>query len=244
MDALNIDLLLKLLVAHFLSDFILQPTKLAKKKDEHGVKSWHLYLHIIITAASLCVVLWDIALWPVILIITLTHFIIDAAKSQFKQPNIWVFIIDQILHILVIIGVWLTYTKQWRECIDLWHIIANNTNFWWLLLSYIVLTIPTSVLIGKMTNKWSNELNDSPQDNGLKSAGKWIGIIERILIFTFIIINKLSVIGLLLTAKSVFRFGDLKDSAEQKKTEYIILGTFISFLLAILLGIGVKFIIA
>lgn len=110
-------------------------------------------------------------------------------------------------------------------------------------MAYTLLTIPTSVLIGKMTTKWSNELAGSNETKGLEFAGKWIGIIERVLIFTFIIVNQISVIGFLLAAKSVFRFGDLKNSTDQKKTEYIIIGTFISFLLAIITGLIIQQII-
>lgn len=76
----------------------------------------------------------------------------------------------------------------------------------------------------------------------MKDAGKWIGIMERILIFSFILLDKFGTIGFLLAAKSVFRFGDLKDTNDQKKTEYIIIGTFLSFMIATLLGITVKFI--
>ena len=78
----------------------------------------------------------------------------------------------------------------------------------------------------------------------MKDAGKWIGMMERILIFTFILLNKLETIGFLLAAKSVFRFGDIKDTNDQKKTEYIIIGTFMSFMIAILAGIVVKLIIS
>ncbi|MGD9200946.1 MAG: DUF3307 domain-containing protein, partial [Chitinispirillia bacterium] len=81
------------------------------------------------------------------------------------------------------------------------------------------------------------------QAKGLEDAGKWIGIIERVLIFTFIIVNQLNVIGFLIAAKSVFRFGDLKDSTDQKKTEYIIIGTFLSFTIAICIGLAVKLIL-
>ncbi|MBE9466914.1 MAG: DUF3307 domain-containing protein [Bacteroidetes bacterium] len=243
MDALNVDLLLKILVAHFLSDFIFQPTKWATNKDEKGFKSWHIYIHVIITAATLLICLWDLKLWNLILIISLLHFIIDSAKSTIKTTNIWVFITDQILHIVVIIIVWMVYTDQFDKSLELFNSIINNSKFWCLLLSYILLTIPTSVLIGKMTNKWCNELNGTTQIKGLQNAGKWIGIIERILVFTFIIINQLNVIGFLLAAKSVFRFGDLKNSTDQKKTEYIIIGTFISFLLAILIGLVTKLVL-
>lgn len=240
MDALNVDLLLKILVAHFLSDFIFQPTKWAIDKDKNGFKSWHIYIHVIITAATLFIILWDLKLWSLILIISLLHFIIDLIKSSIKRTNIWIFISDQFLHLLVVITVWLVYTDQCDKFFELFCSFINNSKFWWLLLAYILLTIPTSVLIGKMTNKWSNELTGSNQTKGLENAGKWIGTIERVLIFTFIIVNQLSVIGFLLAAKSVFRFGDLKDSTDQKKTEYIIIGTFISFLLAILMGLVIQ----
>jgi hypothetical protein len=44
-------------------------------------------------------------------------------------------------------------------------------------------------------------------------------------------------IGLLITAKSVFRFNDLKASNNRKLTEYILIGTFLSFGLAIITGL-------
>lgn len=243
MDALNVDLLLKILVAHFLSDFILQPTKWATAKDKHGFKSWHLYIHVIITAVTLFIFLWDIKLWSLVLVISLLHFVIDLIKSSLQRTNIWIFITDQLFHILIIVTVWLVYTNQSVKFFDVLKSFINNPKFWWLFLAYTLLTIPTSVLIGLMTNKWSIELSDPNQTKGLVNGGKWIGIIERVLIFTFIIVNKLSVIGFLLAAKSVFRFGELKNSADQKKTEYIIIGTLISFLLAIIMGLIIQQII-
>jgi len=243
MDSLSVDLLLRILVAHFLSDFIFQPTKWATKKDDKGFKSWQLYVHTAITVATLFIILWDLKLWELILVISFSHLIIDSIKSAIKKSNVWVFITDQTLHLIIIVTAWLIYANQYDKFLELFHSIIDNSKFWWILLSYIFLTIPVSVLIGKMTNKWSNELNGSTQTKGLENAGKWIGIIERILIFTFIIVNQLSVIGFLLAAKSVFRFGDLKDSSDQKKTEYIIIGTFISFTVAILMGLVVQLIL-
>jgi len=43
-------------------------------------------------------------------------------------------------------------------------------------------------------------------------------------------------IGFLVAAKSVFRFGDLKDSGNRKLTEYILIGTLLSFGIAIVTG--------
>jgi hypothetical protein len=244
MHALNFELLLRILVAHFLSDFIFQQTSWAKKKDESGIKSGYFWLHIVITMLTLSVLLWDWQVWPVIVWVTLGHFIIDAIKNKLSHSVIWIFIADQFLHLLIIVMVWLVYSHQMQLFCDAITESINNQKFWWLLLAYITLSIPSSVLIGKMTKKWSNELED-PKENekkeGLENAGKWIGILERLLILTFIIANEFSAIGFLLAAKSVFRFGDLKNASEHKKTEYIIIGTFLSFSIAITTGLIYKY---
>ena len=56
-------------------------------------------------------------------------------------------------------------------------------------------------------------------------------------------IDQIMVIGFLLAAKSVFRFGNLNNPSEQKKTEYIIIGTLISFSTAIFIGLLIKYIL-
>ncbi len=72
MDALNFDLLLRILVAHFLADFIFQPSSWVKKKSEHGLKSGYFWLHIAIHLVTLSVMLWDWHLLPVIIWVTLS----------------------------------------------------------------------------------------------------------------------------------------------------------------------------
>lgn len=243
MNILNFELLLRILVAHFLSDFIFQPTFWVKKKDEKGIKSLYLLLHIIITGIVLTVLIWDFNLWPVIVWITASHLLIDTIKSKLPNKGILIFLVDQFLHLLIISIVWLIYSHQIQLFFQTVSKSVNQQEFWVLLLAYILLSIPSSVLIGKMTQKWNSQLGKAEQEKGLEDAGKWIGIMERLLIFTFIIANALSAIGFLLAAKSVFRFGDLKNASEHKKTEYIIIGTFLSFSIAIAIGLICKIII-
>ena len=83
----------------------------------------------------------------------------------------------------------------------------------------------------------------APSDDaskGLPNAGKWIGYLERILILTFIFTNTIEGIGFLLAAKSVFRFGELNRAKDIKITEYVLIGTFASFTIAILIGFGIN----
>jgi hypothetical protein len=79
------------------------------------------------------------------------------------------------------------------------------------------------------------------ENNGsLANAGTYIGILERLFIFLFIITGHWNAIGFLLAAKSVFRFGDLKESKNRKLTEYILIGTLLSFGIAFLTALVTK----
>jgi hypothetical protein len=132
-----------------------------------------------------------------------------------------------------------------------WLLITENTigqlinyRFEWnnqlliIIIAYLLISLPTGILVGYLTRSWQDDLATLGTDS-LKNAGKWIGIIERILILTFILVNQWAPIGFLLAAKSVFRFGDLRESKDQKRTEYILIGTLMSFTMAIIVGISV-----
>ena len=63
------------------------------------------------------------------------------------------------------------------------------------------------------------------------------GMLERLFVFIFVVTGNWQGIGFLLAAKSVFRFGDLKESKSRKLTEYILIGTLLSFGIAITTGL-------
>ena len=106
-------LLIKLLLAHIIGDFFLQPKNWVKEKEKKKLKSPKLYFHIAIHFALLFLILWDLSLWPVIIIVGFSHLIIDAVKLilQKKKNKRLFFFIDQILHVLVIIATYYVYTK-------------------------------------------------------------------------------------------------------------------------------------
>lgn len=77
----------------------------------------------------------------------------------------------------------------------------------------------------------------------LVSAGQSIGYLERMLILTFILLNQFAAIGFLLAAKSIFRFGELQNDQDKKLTEYVMLGTLISFSISILTGLATTYLV-
>lgn len=226
-------ILVKLLLAHLIGDFFLQPQKWVKEKEKKKLKSPKLYFHVLIHIAVTALILWDLTLWPIVAIIGISHFIIDGAKLliQKKKTKRPLFFIDQALHALVIVGCYF-FTFNTLQNFD----IKFSEQTLLLLTCLLFLTIPVSIIMKTIFLKWDiSELTKNSKS--LKDAGKYIGILERILVFIFIVVDHWEAVGFLITAKSVFRFGDLKESKSRQLTEYILIGTLISFGIAILTGI-------
>ena len=224
--------LLKLLLAHVLGDFFLQPNSWVAEKEKLKLKSGKLYLHIAIHIALIFLIFFSFNVWKVALVIGLGHGLIDAMKLVFqkeKTKRIW-FFIDQLLHIILIFGVW-KYSHQ--ATIDLGFL--HNEKFWLFVLGALFLTSPTAIFIRMIIAKWIPTKSSA----SLQDAGKFIGIIERLLIYLFVCTHHFEAVGFLLAAKSIFRFGDLKEAHDIKLTEYVLIGTLLSFGIALIVAMTV-----
>ncbi|HLR77030.1 MAG TPA: hypothetical protein VK106_05175, partial [Balneolaceae bacterium] len=110
--------------------------------------------------------------------------------------------------------------------------------FWIILSSYLLVMRPIGFFIEKLTFRWNTELNSLDSFDGLNNAGTWIGYLERLIILTFILFGHYGAIGFLIAAKSIFRFnGRVHTERDRKMTEYVLIGTLLSFTLAIFTGI-------
>ena len=229
--------LAKIILAHILGDFFLQPKHWVLEKEAKKLKSLKLYLHILIHFVLMSLLLWDISLWPIILTVTISHFIIDSLKLVFqnkKTKRIW-FFVDQLLHLISIFVAYFIFIKQ---SFNISQIFTEDRLL--LIICLLFLTQPVSIIMKTIFLKWDIKTLTKGNES-LEDAGKYIGILERILVFIFIIMNHWEAVGFLITAKSVFRFGDLKESKHRKLTEYILIGTLISFGIAILIGLLFRF---
>jgi hypothetical protein len=229
-------LLIKLLIIHFLGDFVFQTNNFTKSKEKYKLHSYHLYLHAGIHGILSWLILWELKYWYVALFIFATHLLIDAVKlyATTKNNNRWLFLMDQLLHISILVV--LTAIIEPFS----FSILQDYTaHLWSLLLCILFLTSPVAIMLKVFFTRWKLTEDDTGF-YGLKNAGKWIGAIERLLIFLFIITDNFSAVGLLLTAKSVFRFGDLSKAKNMKLTEYVLIGTLLSFGIAILTGLLFK----
>jgi hypothetical protein len=222
--------LTKFLLAHLITDFILQPKSWIEDRKQKHFSSGKLYLHSFITALGAWVLIgWQY--WIIALVIFITHLLIDGWKS-YQKESIKYFLIDQAIHIAVIILCWYFTFLNWQNITFALHQININKKFWSLSIAFIFLTMPVSILIGQLTKQWREKITDS---ESLANAGKWIGMIERTIILILILKNQYDAIGLLIAAKGIIRFNE-KERPEIK-TEYLVIGTLLSLIIAVITGL-------
>jgi len=69
------------------------------------------------------------------------------------------------------------------------------------------------------------------------ARGRAIGALERALTLTLVLLGEYAAVGWIIAAKSLARFKALED---REFAEYFLIGTLASFLLALLVGIGMR----
>ncbi|MFT4156001.1 DUF3307 domain-containing protein [Parafilimonas sp.] len=225
--------LVRLVLAHLLSDFILQPKSWVAHRARYHYRSVKLYLHIAVTTitAALLTGLQHARVLPVIAV---THWAIDGWKS-YKPATAKYFIADQLLHLLVIAACWCSCYPG--VLLSLWqHLPDIGLHGWVLITAFVFVTAPAGILIGQLTHSWREKVEDP--DHNLANAGKWIGIAERVIVLVLVLYSQFSAIGLLVAAKGIIRFQE-KDRQEVK-TEYLVIGTLLSIAIAIITGVLVK----
>lgn len=214
-----------MLAGHLIGDFWLQPESWVANKKENGIKSSKMLLHVVIVSILSFLFTFRLNLWWFVPVIFVTHLLIDFFKTKLKD-NIVAFLADQLSHVLVL---WMLAWKGTDAGIQ-----QNAVVFWVYACGFILITNPIGIFIGKFLNVIIPGKNTLARTD----VSGWIGILERILTLIFITAGQFSGIGFLIAAKSVFRFNEAKEDGN-KKAEYFLLGTLVSFTLAIIVGLGI-----
>lgn len=233
----DVSLLLRLIAAHVIADFLFQRDTLAGQQFGKQWRSCGLYVHGILAGALAYTFagFWN-ALW-LPFVIFISHVLRDALKPQGEDTTQF-FALDHLGHGVIILGCWiLLIPGTLSDIVSFLFICISDVRFWTVMLAYMLVIWPTGILIGKITKPWRCEIAKETPFLGLEKAGLWIGRLERVLILTFILLNHFEAIGFLIAAKSILRFGETRTPNGRKESEYILIGTMISFVIAILLGI-------
>ena len=107
----------------------------------------------------------------------------------------------------------------------------------WIKIIYITIALFLCSFPANLFIQWflkAFKIGSAEKNEDLQKAGRIIGTLERILFFIFIINDHYDAAGFLIAAKSILRYKE----TETAKTEYLLIGSLLSFLIALVLGLG------
>jgi len=114
--------------------------------------------------------------------------------------------------------------------------LALNLKIIIIISAYFMASVISAYCIKLMLRKYEKDIHGS----GLKNAGLIIGIIERIIVLTFVLVNEYTAITIIFAAKSIARFNELKS---REIAEYYLIGTLLSIAFAMSIGIITRLVI-
>jgi hypothetical protein len=234
---MEIRLILLLVIAHLLSDFILQNQNMSDKKGSKPFTIYHIY-HILIVGITSYLLSFDLGFWKAALLLMIIHLFTDMLKSWLiiKNKTKSYFFFDQSIHLASIAIIVIAYSKLY----GINFIFDFETKTIAIIAGFIFCAKPSNILIKYLFIAFSiqtpEENSENPNEHSLPNAGKLIGIVERFLALGLIIMGQYEAVGLIIAAKSILRFNGTQ------KSEYVLVGTLLSFGLAAFSGILISLI--
>lgn len=233
-------LLLLLIAGHLLADFAFQTRRMVQRKERLSGLIPHV---AVVTVVHLVVLLpfADLAVLGMVVAIGLLHGIIDSIKARWPRATtgeLSLFLADQLAHGLVLMGAFYVLTSVAgplpvrlstgeRQLWELVSIVLGAFAFNW---------TGGAAIVSGVLDELSPGLEEAEeQSSGVKGSGRLIGELERTITLVLILLGQWAAIILLLAAKSIARFEELK---ERRFAEYYLVGTLSSLLVAILVGLA------
>lgn len=251
-----------LLLAHLLGDFVFpwgheREGAPAAGRSTTRQLAVHGLTHFLLAVAALAVLTGGAAPFPTILgpiaLLTAAHLAIDLgsiwAERRDRSPGpLGTLLFDQAAHLVV-----LTVIGSWMAAGSPRSLVSSLTS--WLQrqgpeiatvsVVFVAVVFGGGRLLALLLEPFAAQLrvrtHDGPSAadtaDQLTRAGRWIGWLERTLILTAVTLGSPAAAGLIVAAKSVFRFSETKD---RPFAEYFLIGTLLSVVLAVAGGIALR----
>ena len=223
-----------MLIGHVLGEFYLQSNKLAKEKETslqyvmiHNILyGFGLFIGFLLILCFRRITLFDFYCFVMLWIL---HGVIDTVKYFLGNTNTltkrWIFIIDQIIHIMSIVIVTQIFNMTTTHA---------TLNF---VLMMLLVGKPANVLLLLLIHRYDPRHYADTPVNSVKGAGMYIGMSERLLFIIFLATNNFTGIPVVLTIKAFARYKRIVD--EPIFAEYFAIGTFTSLLITLITYYGI-----
>ncbi len=240
-------LLALLVTGHLVADFLLQSEAMARSKtDSGGVLLSHAGL-VLGAHALLLVPLWGAPRAAALcilaaVILTALHLLVDAVKRPLERAGsrpLLLLVADQGVHLIAILVAWRVLLGRavvttplvppaWLPHVGGWAVIAAGL---------IVNANGGTVVVRKLLTRYPTLVPAEDGGAPVYAMGRTIGVLERILTFVLVLLNQWGALGLVLAAKSIARYPELK---QRHFAEYYLIGTLASILVAVVSGVVVQ----
>lgn len=234
-----------LILAHVLSDFAFQSNRMVREKDQPATLLRHGSIVLGVHAlAWLPVLNVRVALGLVLLAgahVALDHWKVGMTGRGGRR-SAW-FLIDQALHLASLYVLWSYFrsnapgpgwlshwTPQWYQAPEVaWLAVVVS--------AFVFLWIGGAALVRDLLHDLGVEAETEST-----GRGRVIGILERWLVLTFVLVGQWAALGLVIAAKAIVRYD--KVHKEEPFAEVFLIGTLSSVLVAVVVGIGVRWLVA
>jgi len=237
-------LLALLLAGHMLGDFALQSRTMVARKREAAWLLRHAAALFLVQVLLLLPFL-SLRLPLVLAALCLAHVGVDRLKTWAEDRDgnrILYFLADQAAHFCLLLAAWLFL--RGRLSPPVFALTESQIRFIVvaaiLVAAYAFNGHGAATLVAVLLRRYQLPDGSAASNSDPRARGWMIGILERTLILTLVLVDQWGALGLILAAKSIARFKDLDDRGF---SEYYLIGTLASVLLAVALGLSVRFLI-
>ncbi len=232
-----------------IADFLVQTTAVAERKEKRDARA--LLLHGFSTLVTHLALLTPFMSWTIvagIAVLSAVHTLFDAMRIHLMGEwgkSLSAFFLDQGLHVATILALFvalrgwgahrhivISYPAVWMTPLRVTAVIVGG---------YVLNMRGGSMVVRKLLQKFPKVVRQLESDDvDVAGTGRTIGILERFLIFTLVLFGQWAALGFVVAAKSIARFRELEN---QTISDYYLIGTLASILVALATGILVRAVI-
>jgi hypothetical protein len=233
-DTGRLDLALALLGASLIAGHAWPATLAAGARRGAGRRVGDILAALVVTAAALLPWLGPWTLAAAAAAATL-HGILDRGGTAENRDGLSALLRSQAWHLAAAAAAWFVLTRAPRTA--WWPLLVDDPDGW--ARGAAALGVLAAVLRGGIvvTAGLLDRFPSLPFDPDTARMGRTIGVLERALVLLLVVLDQWGAVGLVIAAKSLARFEDLK---RRHFAEYYLIGTLSSLLLACLGGLAMR----
>jgi hypothetical protein len=186
-------------------------------------------------------------LFAILVLLNVLEFFIEKKSSPLNRIRFMFFVLLFIISLIFSLGTCLDFNygilfllqdlfKDFNPAINL---KTPGLNFVIIITGLLFLLNESNFLIRlifELTGKIPVKKESTEPDQSELNAGRVIGILERLIIFFFVTIGQFAAVGFVIATKGIVRYKELED---RNFAEYVLIGTLLSSLIAIIAGFAV-----